>query len=304
MYRLSAYVLAADPTWLEHSVGAYYPFVDKIIVSYDRSGRGWTGAPIPVDECIARLKAIDGDRKMRFVGGCFSGPVWDPMENDTLQRNTALAIANEGADWVLQIDTDEWLPSFEVLNKAILRADEIGVPAVEWPMRVLYRALSDGNFLEVCGTDKLDQFEFIAPIAVRAGTPLAHSRRTNSSFLRAVVRGDTRSTQLLRPLGPGEFREELLEPMQAIVHNSWARSPRELRRKLRSWSHSGAKAWMYYAARWLPAVWFWPWMRNLHPFFGEVWPSLRIYPHGLPNNGAKCCMASKDANSSESPASI
>lgn len=300
--RINAYVLAADPTWLERSVGSYYSHVDKIIVSYDRSGRGWTGAFIPVDECIGRLKAIDGDRKMHFVGGDFSAPVRDPMENDTLQRNRALGLAGEGADWVLQIDTDEWLPCCDVLIAAISRAEELGLPAIEWPMRVLYRRLGNGSFLEVCGQDQSDHFEYIAPIAVHAGTRLVHSRRTGGSFLRAVVRGDTRSIQLLRPFAPAEFREQLLEPIQAIVHNSWARSPRELRRKIRSWSHSGPRAWGYYGARWLPAVWFWPWMRNLHPFFGEVWPALRIYPQKLSDDLTKHREVLQEVNPCESPA--
>ena len=108
MKRIKAYVLAADPTWLERSVGAYYPFVDEIVVSYDRSSRGWTGAPVPVEECLTRLRVLDGDGKMRFCPGDFSSPVQDPMENDTLQRGVALQLASQEADWVLQLDTDEW----------------------------------------------------------------------------------------------------------------------------------------------------------------------------------------------------
>lgn len=282
MNPINAYVLAADPTWLEHSVRSYYPHVDRIVVSYDRSERGWTGAPIPVEECIHRLRSIDGDRKMEFVAGNFSASVRDPMENDTLQRNTALSRAGEDARWVLQIDTDEWLPDVIPFLEAIKRADSLELPALEWPMRVLYRRLRNEQFLEVCGEGGDEHFEYIAPLAVRAGSSLVHSRRTGGSFLRAVVRGDAKSLQLRRPLQGGETRECLLEGSQAIVHNSWARSPMELRRKLSSWGHSGLRAWVYYATRWLPSVWFWRSMKNIHPFFGDVWPALRIYPHGMP----------------------
>lgn len=279
MERLTAYVLAADPTWLEQSVRAYYSRVQKIVVSYDTAGKGWTGAPIPVDECISRLKAIDGDRKMRFVGGTFSGPVKDPMENDTRQRNAALELASEGADWVLQLDTDEWVPEVDCLLEGILSAQKIGLPALEWPMRVLYRKLSEGKYLEVCAQGGMEHFEYIAPVAVRAGSRLVHSRRTNAGFLRAVVRGDRRSIQLNRACLKGEVREEMLEAGQAIVHNSWARSPAELRRKIRSWSHASLRAWVYYGVTWLPSVWFWRRMKNIHPFFGEVWPALRVVEH-------------------------
>ncbi len=280
--RIKAYILAADPTWVEISVSAYYPYVQEIVVSYDRRGLGWTGAPVALDESLERLRAIDVDGKMRFSPGDFSGSVRDPMENDTLQRNVALQLASEGADWVLQLDTDEYLPSPSALFGAIQKADLLGIGAVEWPMRVLYRNLPKGEALEICGRDGGDHFEYIAPIAVRSGKRLVHSRQTNGAVLRAVVRGDRSSVQLSRPLAAGELREELLNAEEAIIHNSWARSPADLRRKLASWSHASARAWVYYWGRWLPSVWTWRWMRNLHPFFGGVWPALRVCPIPLP----------------------
>jgi hypothetical protein len=303
--RLHAYVLAADPTWLEASVLAYYPHVQKIVVSYDRGGRGWTGAPIPVQECLDRLRSIDGDRKMEFVPGCFSELVGDPMQNDTFQRNTALSQASIGADWVLQLDTDEWLPHPVPFLHAISRADELALDGIEWPMRVLYRTLGGGRVLEICSGDGLDHFEYIAPVAVRAGTRLVHSRRIAGGFLRAVARGDMQSTQLHRPPLTEERREVLLEPTSAVIHNSWARSPAQLRNKLSSWSHAGMRAWVYYAARWLPSVWLWRWMKNLHPYFGGIWPALRVCQQVIP----ECDLGSgaigaieRDWNGMEGPA--
>jgi hypothetical protein len=283
MKRIKAYVLAADPTWLEQSVGAYYGLVDEIVVSYDRSSRGWTGAPIPVEECLTRLSVLDHRRKMRFVPGDFSSSVKDPMENDTSQRQVALRLASEDADWVLQLDTDEWLPAPAALFESIERADELQVEGVEWPMRVLYRRLPMGGALEVCATDGGDHFEYIAPVAVRAGSLLRHSRRIKGRILRAVVNGDSRSLQLTRPLEAGEVREERLGPNDAIFHNSWARSPVDLMRKLASWSHSGPSAWRHFFLRWLPSPLMWKRQRNLHPLFGPVWPSLRVCPFALPD---------------------
>jgi hypothetical protein len=282
MRRIKAYVLAADPTWIEASVGAYYNFVDEIVVSYDRSSRGWTGAPIPVEECLTRLKVMDGDKKMRFVPGDFSAPVKDPMENDTLQRNVAIRLASQKADWVLQLDTDEFIPRPEALFDAVSRADSLGVPGIEWPMRVLYRRIKSGLALEVCAPDGCDHFEYIAPVLVRAGSVLEHSRRTGAGFLRAVVRGDSRSLQLGRPLETGEVRVACLDATDAILHNSWARHPGDLVRKLASWSHSGWGAWIHFVLRWLPSPALWRHQRNIHPFFGPVWPALRVCQVPLP----------------------
>jgi hypothetical protein len=281
MKRINAYVLAADPTWIERSVNAYYSFVDRIVVSYDRNSLGWTGAPVPVEECLTRLSVLDVDRKMRFFSGDFSSAVKDPMENDTFQRGVALAHASDGADWVLQIDTDEFLPVPQALLDSIESADKLGVGGVEWPMRVLYRAMGPAEALEVCAPDGEDHFEYIAPIAVRSGTALIHSRRTGKSTLRAVVRGDSRSLQLRRRPEKGEVREERLHSSEAIVHNSWARSPVEMMRKLASWSHSGPAAWSHFLLRWLPSTFLWRRQQNVHPLFGPVWPALRICPFEL-----------------------
>jgi hypothetical protein len=51
--RIKAYVLAADPTWVEFSVSAYYPYVQEIIVSYDRRGLGWTAEIAKLDKALS-----------------------------------------------------------------------------------------------------------------------------------------------------------------------------------------------------------------------------------------------------------
>src|SRR4051794_32393856 len=136
--RIHAYVLAADPTWLVSSVAVYYPHVDKIVVSYDEEHRGYTGAPVPSDTCLKYLRRLDGDGKLEFHPGKFASPGANggPREAETRQRRVALRQAESGADWVLQIDTDEVLPRWQPLREAIDEAARRAIAAVEWPMRV------------------------------------------------------------------------------------------------------------------------------------------------------------------------
>lgn len=276
MLSINAYILAADPTWLERSVGAYYSRVTKIIVSYDRRSRGWTGAWIPVQECLQRLRRLDALGKMVFVEGDFSAEVADPMLNDTRQRNEALALASVDADWVLQLDTDEWIPDMDSLIRVLEQCTDLDCLGVEWPMRVLFRSIGKNKALEVCAHGGRDHYEYIAPIVIRAGTQLVHSRRAEGKFLRATVSGDNQSVQILREPAPSEVRLECLRPQDVILHNSWARPPHMLRRKLSSWSHSCIKVWWYYLTKWLPAKQRWRRMRDFHPFFGGIWPALRV----------------------------
>ena len=270
--------MAADPTWLQESVSAYYPHVEKIVVSYDEESRGWTGAAVPVESCLEKLRMIDRDGKLEFRPGRFgSARSGDPHAADTHQRRTALAQAAEGAEWVLQIDTDEILPRWQALRNALEQADNLGIGAVEWPMRVLYRRLRDGRFLEVVTANGSNHFEYPGPIAVRPDVNLVDCRRTDGPFLRPVVLGDHSSLQVADAAGANEHRLECLESGDAIWHNSWGRSSAVVRRKIRSWSHNdGLGSWLYYYIRWWPAPVTWRSMRNFNPVHPPLWPRLRI----------------------------
>lgn len=275
LMRLKAYILLADPAWIEKSILSYYNAVEEIIVSYDRESRGWTGAPLAIDECLRRLKAIDGDRKMRFCPGDYYSPDRDPMANDTYQRQCAVDLAGADADWILQLDTDEVLPDPARLMDMLEYAAEKNIRAVEWPMRVFFQRLPDGRFLEICESQAEGHFEYPGPVAVRPGTRLASARRTAGRYVRAVVLGD-RSLQTNRPAETNEHRVNFCRPEEAIVHFSWVRTPAEVRSKIASWGHSdGWKTWFFYQLYWKSAPRFWRWYRDFHPFARGLWPALR-----------------------------
>jgi hypothetical protein len=275
--RVHAYVLAADPTWLRTSVLAYYDYVDRIVVSYDSDGRGWTGAPIDVERCLTALREIDRGEKLVFAPGIFRKSGVDVMAADTHQRTVALKLAGEGADWVLQIDSDEVLPSLDALDRALKEATRRGLSAVEWPMKVLYRGLRGGFYLEVVGSSGQPHFDYPGPIAVRPNVRLVDARRTDSDFMRATVIDDTTSLQISVRSEANEHRVPILVPDEAIWHNSWARDPHVVWRKIRSWGHNaGVRSYIYYIVRWLPARYTWRIMRDFHPFARGLWPRLAV----------------------------
>ncbi len=274
--RINAYVLAADPAWIEKSVKSYYGLVDRIVVSYDEDSLGWTGAPIDVEQCLRRLRAIDQGQKMVFVPGSYSKNGDSPMVRDTRQRQAAFDVASEGADWVLQFDTDEVLPQPQLLLEILVKAHAAGFNAVEWPMRVLFRRVSENRFLEVCARNGEDRFEYPGPIAVRPGAQFVDARRAKGDYLRLVVRGDHRSLQITQANQNGETRWECLGQESAIVHNSWGRDAASIRSKIASWGHhEGWKTWMFYYLRWKPAPWLWFLTKNFHPFHPPLWPALK-----------------------------
>lgn len=275
--RIHAYILAADPTWLRASVSAYYPHVEKLVVSYDSSGRGWTSAPVRVEECLATLRSLDTEGKIEWAPGSFTAHSSEHyLTAETRQRCHALVRAGAGADWVLQIDTDEVLPDWSQLRKAIETATALGVPAVEWPMRVLFRRLRSGRYLEIATAARMTHFEYPGPIAIRPDVTLVDCRRTSSPYLRPLVRGDRFSLQVRYTPEAEEHRVELLTSDEAIWHNSWARPAMSTREKIASWGHNqGVRSWLYYYAIWFPAPLTWRLLRRLHPFHGPLWPRVQ-----------------------------
>lgn len=271
--RVGAYILPGDPVWLATSMTRYYDVLDDLVVVAPRQGLGWTGRPLPVQECLDIVSQHDPRQLLRVVWGDWQDTD-QPMHAETAQRQAALDALRGRVDWVLQIDNDEVLPSIEALLAAIRAAEERHLSAVEWPMRVLYRRVTKGRYLEVVDRGG-SRYDYPGPVAVRPDVELLDARRCAGPFLRPVVRGDDRSLQVRHPLAAGEVREERLAEDEAIVHNSWARSPAGIRQKLSSWGHaSGRRGDLYYLTRWWPAPLTWRLMRDFHPFSRGLWPRL------------------------------
>ncbi|QAY69006.1 hypothetical protein [Xylanimonas protaetiae] len=271
--RYGAYVLPGDPTWLERTLSRYYPLLDRLVMPVPVDGRGWTGAPIPAAECLAIARRVDTRGILQVLEGQWTAPA-DPLSADTAQRQAAIAALGDGVDWVLQLDNDELLPDPQVLDTAVDRAESLGLNAVELPMRVLFRR-TRRTVLEVVAADGRPRYEYPGTVAVRAGTTLAEARRVAEPYLRLLVEGDDRSLQVVRPAEEGEHRMAALRPEQAIVHNSWARSPAEIRTKMRSWGHAKDAAYgRYYWTVWWPSPVTWRLLRDVHPFARGLWPRL------------------------------
>ena len=246
--RVNAYILAADPAWIEASVLSYYDMVQKIVVSYDGKAVSYAGTPLEdLEGCLARLRAVDRDRKMVYSPGHYGRAEHNPMENETHQRQCALDEAGKDADWVLQLDTDEVVVSTAILRSCLGEADSGGFAALEYPMRWLYQRAGKDRFLEISGRFWQPHPGFPGPIAVKAGTRLRHARQCDGRAFHV----DYRPTRWAR--GTGAKADRCVKPREAIVHFSWVRSEEEMRRKLRGFSHSKDRDWTGEFNRWVRA---------------------------------------------------
>jgi hypothetical protein len=279
---LGAYLLPGDTTWLHSSLSRYYPLLDDLVVLVPERGESWTGARLPVEDCLRIIKKVDVRGLVRVVSGHWTDPA-HPRRAEIAQRQRGVDALGE-MDWVLQIDNDELLPEPSALLECLKIAEDNEIPAMEWPMRVLFRALGNGRFLEVVSANGDPRFDYPGPIAIRPRETLVDCRRTSGGFLRPVVVGDQQSLQLTRAPAENETRADCLLPSQAILHNSWGRHPESIRRKLRSTAHQeGSKMFLYYWGVWQPAPLTWRWLRNFHLLYGPLWPRLAVLDVPLAN---------------------
>lgn len=228
---INAYVLIADPSFLEASLSGYYDRVGKIILSYDRSGLSWTGTPLPIRQCMDIIETLDRDGKCVEAPGAFARLDHDPLENDTFQRQAALDLASDGASWVLQLDTDEVMLNRDRFFEVLEHADAAGASGLDYPSRWLYSRVAPGRYLERCDRRWRLSASYPGPTAVRAGTRLRLARQIEEPRYRADFR--PKNTD---PWGSNSLNiDETVGRGDAIMHFSWVRDVEVMRRKL-GWS--------------------------------------------------------------------
>jgi len=245
--KLNAYVLAGDPAWIASSIGSYYDLVDRIIVSFDRTGRSWSGAPLSVKESLRLIAAADPEGKTVLLPGDHADPARYVLHVETEQRQFALDAASEGADWVIQLDTDEIVPVRDVFSAFVRRADEHAAEAIEYPARTIYARTRSGRFLEHCGRFWTTQSGFPGPVAVRAGTKLSLARQAETAPLfRVDVSPWNRD-----PAHPRSSTVHgVIADHEAIIHMSWVRTERQMSEKSIVSGYAGTKDWAHELHQW------------------------------------------------------
>lgn len=245
--RLAAYVLAADPSWIEESVRSYYDVVDAIVVSFDETGTSWTGTPMPVGECLERLAAVDPHGKMRLAPGRYADTGEHPLRNETRQRTEAIAAAAAHGDWVVQLDTDEVMADPSEFVRCVVEAHRQGFVGLEYPSRVLYQHVRGNVYLEQCRRTWTVAAQYPGSMAVRADATLRLARQVDGDPFRVDFRST--STDLAHPADAPVHR--VIRQRQGIMHFSMVRSEAAMRAKARSNGHAGDFDWDPVIARWL-----------------------------------------------------
>lgn len=237
--RLNAYVLAGDPAWAAHSLRSYYELVDRVFVSFDNEHRSWTGLPLDVERTISVLQKADPDRKLVLLPGRHSSACRPVLEVETEQRQAAIDAASDGAQWVLQLDTDEVMLDPRTFMHQLQIARTRGAAAMHYPLRDFYRQLGDGRYLEHCGRFWTAQAAYPGPLALKAGSTLSHCRQTSVPHYRVDV-----SWHNTDPWHPADATvHAVIRPHEAVAHLSWVRTESQMARKAATSGYAEALSW-------------------------------------------------------------
>ena len=193
-------------------------------------GRGTALGPrSPSIDCRGRSRG-----KVLMLPGDHADPARFVLRLETEQRQAALDAASEGADWVIQLDTDEILPTLGVRRSA-RRARSTRAEALEFPARIFYARTPPGGSSSIA--DVLGRRVGLS----RAG----RGSSGNTAVVRTAVGGRAvvprrRGALEHRPRPPAVARcTRVIHPRDAILHMSWVRTEAQMAEKWLVSGHAG-----------------------------------------------------------------
>lgn len=198
------YLISYDYEYVKISLPRVYEYVDEIYFAVDIDRKTWAGKPLEIeDQFWAWIKEFDRAGKIIIYEDHFYVAGLSPMECDTRERNLLGQYMGE-ADWYIQIDSDEYFIDFSTFASK-LREYKPGKPTtIACKVLTLFKEVSNG-FLFI--------YDSVETLNFATNNPIYDIARINQSGNLLVLWNDL------------------------VLHQSWARKPDEIYRKLHNWSH-------------------------------------------------------------------
>ncbi|HMI06363.1 MAG TPA: hypothetical protein VK528_02360 [Flavobacterium sp.] len=245
------FLISYDYRYIYDALKLVYDYADEIILAIDENRNTWAGGKYEIEESFFdKIKSMDPKNKIVFFEDDFYVPTLTPMENDTRERN--MLSKKMGPDcWKLQIDADEYFLNF---------------PAV-------YEFLQKHRYF-------LSKPKY-NPVNIRANW-ITLFKKTDTGFI--YIDNDEDFSFATNLVGEHFFARDLASKTNReiytnfrVLHQSWAREPEEIYRKINNWSHKddfdgGAfyKFWMSVNET------NYGQFTDLHPIYKGAWKSLKF----------------------------
>lgn len=236
------YLVAYDYEFIKNSLPRVYDYVNEIFFAVDIERKTWAGENFIIpDEFWNWVKTFDTANKITIYEDRFYVPELSLIECDTRERN--MLSAKMGAcDWYIQIDSDEYFVDFKAFTDRLKNYDTIVPTTIKCAVATLFKQISSGYLLVNKSVETL---------CFATNNPKYDMARDNLSGNEYVYWNDL------------------------VLHQSWARSPAEIKTKLNSWGHKGDFNIKSYYRLWEAIDEFNCYcLKNFHPVVPDTWPEL------------------------------
>ncbi|HIJ96525.1 MAG TPA: hypothetical protein HPP94_12460 [Desulfuromonadales bacterium] len=237
------FLVSYDYEYLKTALPFIYQKADSVVLAYDSGFKTWNGNSFVItDDFFEWINMFDTHNKIVFYKDNFCMPDFTPMECETRERKMLATFMGEGG-WHIQLDSDEYFIDFDRFIE-ILRTFEHSKPDssldffADWI--TLFKYDLNGYYI----INSLEQF----PVATN-----------NPSY--KVARCC--------------HNENIIKTHCRVIHQSWARTPREIQNKICNWGHltdfdidSFYKLWEFIDS------FNFKYIKNFHPIYSGSWQEL------------------------------
>jgi len=241
-------LISYDYEYLLRSIPTYIDEVEEVILGLDKYRQTWSGNSFDLPaEFFHRLSSIDPSKKIKIVEENFYIPDFNPIANDTRERNFLSNFVKKG-NWIISIDADEVILDLALLKDFLANLSDTDVYVCVHAQTV-FKRLPDSLLI----ARALSHGEVgIFPVATKSANSFIGARYTHQPRVHCSAK---------------------------MLHYSWARSEEELYMKLKNWGHSADFDVDSYFALWRAIDGNnYRYLRDFHPVWPKEWVDLIRVP--------------------------
>ena len=245
------FLISYDYRYIYDALAIVYDYADEIILAIDINRNTWAGGKYEIEpDFFDKIKKLDVKNKIVLFEDDFYVPTLTPMENDTRERNM-LSDKMGNNCWKLQIDADEYFLNFPAVcdflqkHRYLLSKPKYNPVNIRANWITLFKQTNNG-FIYI---DNDEDFSFATNLTAEHFFARDLASKTNREIYT-------------------NFR---------VLHQSWAREPEEIYRKINNWSHKDDFDGEAFYKFWMSVdETNFSQFTDLHPIYKGAWKSLKF----------------------------